>query len=76
MTMNKKIVVVLGLSILISGCLNASKEKTFFLMTTVLISKDLKIISPAKKEINFILLTKLLLPKEAMNLEKYGKTER
>ena len=45
-------------------------------MTTVLILKDLKIISPAKKEINFILLTKLLLPREAMNLEKSGKTER
>ena len=44
-------------------------------MTTALISKDLKIILPAKKEINFILLTKLLLPREAMNLEKSGKTE-
>lgn len=29
MTMNKKIVVVLGLSILISGCLNANKEKNY-----------------------------------------------
>ena len=29
MTMNKKTVVVLGLSILISGCLNASKEKNY-----------------------------------------------
>ena len=45
-------------------------------MTTALISKDLKIISPVKKEINFILLTKLPLPKEVMNLEKYGKIER
>ena len=45
-------------------------------MTTALISKDLKKISAAKKEINFILLTKLLLPREAMNLEKSGKTER
>ena len=44
-------------------------------MTKALISKDLKIISLAKKEINFILLMKLLLPREAMNLEKSGKTE-
>ena len=29
MTMNKKIVIVLGLSILISGCLSASKEKNY-----------------------------------------------
>ena len=29
MTMNKKTVVVLGLSILISGCLNANKEKNY-----------------------------------------------
>ena len=29
MTMNKKMVIVLGLSILISGCLNASKEKNY-----------------------------------------------
>ena len=29
MTMNKKIVIVLGLSILISGCLSANKEKNY-----------------------------------------------
>ena len=29
MTMNKKIIVVLGLGILISGCLNANKEKNY-----------------------------------------------